>query len=360
VPQSPKVVSINKENKNTVTVVISTYGRPDVLVCALQSVLLQTYQHWEVLIIGDNCDSNTLNALSPFLSDARFHYINLPFRCGEQALPNTAGMFASKTEFVALLNQDDIWLPWHLELSIKTMQSHQADFLIGRAAWSWGQMREDKDLALLHGVSPQIGNWEQIFLSGHHLVEPASCWVLRRSEIAKVGYWHSAAYLHRRPIQDWCLRAWRAGLKLINCKPISCIKFENHWSESAPERRYDVADTPQKSWIKFISNPKCFDEVRTELIQLGNNEEAVGRGMQLKALELKEDLVKYERKLITPDYAKLYRQTGLDSFNWMCAEIGMDRGWYWKNALKSRTGEQVMSPPNVEDVIKFVTSNLTN
>ena len=165
-------------DKDIVTVVVATYGRPEALVCALESVRYQTYPEWQVLVVGDCCDKDTQSALRPFLRDRRFRYVNLPFRCGEQSLPNVAGMAAAETEWLALLNHDDIWMPWHLERAMKSLKSTQAKFLIGRSAWTWGQPVDGHDAPLLYGVTPTLSSGAEVFRSGFHLVEPASSWVL--------------------------------------------------------------------------------------------------------------------------------------------------------------------------------------
>ena len=63
-----------------VAIVLPTYGRSYALECAIQSVLLQTYPHWHLLVIGDACGEETQKAIAPYLRDDRIRYVNLPWR----------------------------------------------------------------------------------------------------------------------------------------------------------------------------------------------------------------------------------------------------------------------------------------
>ncbi|MFB3056307.1 MAG: glycosyltransferase family 2 protein, partial [Ignavibacteriaceae bacterium] len=78
-------------NKTKVTIVISTYNRPDVLSVAIKSVILQTFSNWKILVIGDHCNQETEKAVTSF-NDSRIHYINLPHRVGTQSGPNSVGI----------------------------------------------------------------------------------------------------------------------------------------------------------------------------------------------------------------------------------------------------------------------------
>src|SRR5687767_1721251 len=85
-----------------VTVVVATYGRPDALACALQSVQRQTADRWRVLVVGDCCPD--AGAVVEELGDPRITFVNLPSRQGEQGPVNSVGMQLATTPLIALLN----------------------------------------------------------------------------------------------------------------------------------------------------------------------------------------------------------------------------------------------------------------
>lgn len=345
--------------KPAVTVVLATYGRPGTLACAVQSVLLQTMPHWRLLVIGDGCGDETAAAMEPFLSDPRIRYVNLPWRCGEQAQPNSAGMACAQTERIAFLNHDDLWLPSHLEAACRELDKNGADFFIGRSAWVWEGTSSLDTLPPIATVSPPSLNFNKVFLSGFHCVEPVSAWVITRKLAEKVGPWRSSAELFRPPIQDWVLRACRAGARLLTGIGLTSIKFENQWSQQSPQRRYDTSALPQEAVLQAISNPARLQELSAQLSTLLAKPGAVGYRMDLDVAPIAHpDVQRLSKLLVSPSNAAYFLKTGLDSYAWLCAELGLVRGMRWHWALKHRTGEENLTPPRVQQVTQHVAQAL--
>lgn len=103
----------------TVSVVIPTYNRADLLEEALRSGLQQTYQDFEVIIVDDGSTDHTRERVAGFQSDPRVRYIYQENR-GPSAARNT-GIRASQGSYVALLDSDDIWLPDKLQKQMSLM-----------------------------------------------------------------------------------------------------------------------------------------------------------------------------------------------------------------------------------------------
>ena len=61
------------------------------------------------------------------------------------------------------------------------------------------------------------------------MFEPISGWVVRRTSALKVGPFTPARNLYRSPLEDWLLRAWRAGLKHVNDNRITVLKDNTKW-----------------------------------------------------------------------------------------------------------------------------------
>lgn len=100
-----------------VSVIIPTYNRADLLVQAIQSVLNQTYGHFELLIIDDNSSDNTSEIINT-IKDNRVHYFRLSKNQGAPAARNI-GLKKAKGELVAFLDSDDQWLSTKLEKQVE-------------------------------------------------------------------------------------------------------------------------------------------------------------------------------------------------------------------------------------------------
>lgn len=126
-----------------ISVVIATYNRADLLVeRSLKSVLAQTYQNFEVIVVGDGCTDHTAEAIAT-LHDPRIHYFNLnergkypqnPKHCWFVAgtLPVNYGNKQAKGLWIAHLDDDEIFTPEHLEKLLRAAQNGNYEFVYSK------------------------------------------------------------------------------------------------------------------------------------------------------------------------------------------------------------------------------------
>ncbi|MEV6969363.1 glycosyltransferase family 2 protein [Hamadaea sp. NPDC051192] len=107
-----------------VSAVIPTFGRPELVVRAVRSVLAQTMADLEVIVVVDGPDEATGQALAG-LGDSRLRVIELPEKGGAQNARNT-GVRAATAPWTAMLDDDDEWLPQKLEKQLAAAQAATA------------------------------------------------------------------------------------------------------------------------------------------------------------------------------------------------------------------------------------------
>ena len=78
-----------------VSVIVPTYNSSATLGSALRSIANQTFDDFEVLVIGDGCTDDSEQVVVS-LSDARFTWINLERNHGSQSWPNNEGLRRAK------------------------------------------------------------------------------------------------------------------------------------------------------------------------------------------------------------------------------------------------------------------------
>ena len=96
----------------TVSVVVPTYNRGDVISRAIESVLQQTYQDYELIIVDDGSTDDTSEVVGNF-DDPRIEYMYQQNQ-GANAARNK-GIRHAKGEYISFLDSDDTLHPEHLE-----------------------------------------------------------------------------------------------------------------------------------------------------------------------------------------------------------------------------------------------------
>src|SRR5262245_51722410 len=120
-----------------VTVVIPVFNRAQAVQRAVASVLAQTCQDFEIIVVDDGSTDST-PAVVAALSDPRLTLIRHERNRGGSAARNT-GYRAGSAPFVAFLDSDDEWLPTKLERQLEVFDN--ADDTLGLvytdATWMW-------------------------------------------------------------------------------------------------------------------------------------------------------------------------------------------------------------------------------
>jgi glycosyltransferase involved in cell wall biosynthesis len=99
-----------------VSAVIPTRNRPELVLRAVQSVLTQTYENLEAIVVIDGPDAVTRAALGAIV-DPRLRVVELQHSVGGSDARNR-GVREARGEWVALLDDDDEWLPSKIEKQV--------------------------------------------------------------------------------------------------------------------------------------------------------------------------------------------------------------------------------------------------
>ncbi len=95
-----------------ISVIIPTYNRAKFLKRAIKSVIQQSWEKWELIVVDDGSTDNTKEVLEE-IKDRRIIYLYQDNK-GVSAARNL-GISHSQGELIALLDSDDVWKPRKLE-----------------------------------------------------------------------------------------------------------------------------------------------------------------------------------------------------------------------------------------------------
>ena len=111
---------INLSNKNTlISIIMPSYNSGDYIRYAIKSVLAQTYENWELIIVDNKSTDNTIKIVNEYLfSNKRIKLIKSLKNRGPGFARNK-GIRHSKGNYIGFLDSDDFWDSEFLERLIK-------------------------------------------------------------------------------------------------------------------------------------------------------------------------------------------------------------------------------------------------
>jgi glycosyltransferase involved in cell wall biosynthesis len=119
--------------KPLVTVVIPTYNHADFIGMAIRSVIAQSYDRWEAVVVNNYSQDNTAEIVAAF-NDPRIRLVNFHNR-GIIAASRNHGMRLAQADLVAFLDSDDIWYPRKLERCLDAI-ANGYDLVCHGEAWT--------------------------------------------------------------------------------------------------------------------------------------------------------------------------------------------------------------------------------
>ena len=181
-----------------VSVIINVLNGAATLPEAVESVLAQTFADWE-LIVWDDCSTDgSADTLTRF-TDSRIRYVRsevvVPLGQARQGAIDIA-----RGEWIAFLDQDDIWLPRKLELQLSLADATKVAMVYGRAV-SFYPNGKESDFDQFHEFCPLPEGDIFAELLGRGCFIAMSSALVRRSVVEEIG----GIPAHIRLIPDYFL-----------------------------------------------------------------------------------------------------------------------------------------------------------
>ena len=222
-------------NNPLVTITIPTLNRSQLLKeRSIPSVLNQTYQNFEIIIVGDHCTDDTAEVIKSF-DDKRIRFYNLPeptkypvnkfhrWRVGGTKASNLA-LSMAKGDWIAHLDDDEIFTFDRIELMLKHAYDNGSEFVFG-----------------IHREQRNASKWEISDNPDPNQVRIARSAVMYRSYLKYFKY-RDDTYKYNRPHdKDLWKRMLNAGVRmsffshLVTSAPLKPGEFEKkaeNWFQS--------------------------------------------------------------------------------------------------------------------------------
>jgi len=160
-----------------VSVIIPTYNHSDFVLKTLASVFAQTFTDYEVIVVNDGSPDGTTRILRPLAEAGRIKYIEQP-NAGQAAARNR-GLAEAEGEFVAFLDDDDLWPPDSLAQRITAARSAGHPVMV----YGFNQFVGDLSADRFPGPDAPTGRVQEAFLRQNWMWSPGQS--LMRTEVVR-------------------------------------------------------------------------------------------------------------------------------------------------------------------------------
>ena len=205
--------------KPTVSIIIPTYNRAHLVGRAIESVLNQTYQDFEIIVVDDDSTDNTQKVVNEFQKkDKRIKYIKMNVNKGSAAARNI-GIKIARGDYIAFLDSDDEWLPEKLEKQIRLFFANKN---LGFVSCNTiilnfsGQKKAEYKISRSHNYF--------LTLLERNIICSSSSVIIKKGIIGDIGYFDE----NLRLAQDWEMWIRVAQKYAFDFMPEPLLKYYSH------------------------------------------------------------------------------------------------------------------------------------
>lgn len=220
-------------NKGLVSIITPVYNGQDFLDRSIKSVLAQTYENWELLLIDDGSSDNSVQIIKYYLEDNRIKLLRNQSNSGIPTTRNK-GIENSTGEFIALLDQDDEWLPHKLEKQVNKFLEIDDSFGL---IYSNVEVRTDQGILAdqKKEIEPEasIQSNLELMLSRNLITSPTA--MVKRKALKEVGLFDESIRWGGDDYDLWIRIAHKYKFDYID--EVLCIRHEHQQNYSADKKR---------------------------------------------------------------------------------------------------------------------------
>lgn len=291
-----ELLSAELTQSGLVSVIVPTFNRPDRLAQAIQSVLAQTYQQFEIIVIND-CGEELSPELLRVDPRSRITYHRNQINKGLAGTRNV-GLSLARGQYIAYLDDDDTFYPNHLETLVNSLQSGQLKVAYTDACRGWE--KTENGIRVVHRRDvPYSVEFNEDILQTNFI--PVLCVMHERACLAQIGGFD--AYLKRT--EDWDL--WIRLSRQFSFQHIPTVTCEFSWRDDGTSMTSSTRDSfdwaELNIYYKYLSSLKSQPERQIQVSQQARN--ALMRIKQSFYRELTEQNAQGYRRLLGGEVEQL-------------------------------------------------------
>ncbi len=238
------------------SVIVRTVNRPQTLQKALNSLVNQTENRFEVVLVNDG-GPNLTEFIQPYADLLSINYVHYSKQQGRTVALN-AGVRASKGDWICFLDDDDIYYPWFFSTMFKTYQNFSDNiFFYGMAMRTLFDLESSADTPLETKPFPEFTFSRDKLLIGNAI--PINTWFLKRDIFNTVGYFDET--FDTLEDYEFLLRTTKAITPISIPVFVSEYRFYLAITNSMARSRDDALQSLKRIYSRYpIDNPEMLEE----------------------------------------------------------------------------------------------------
>ena len=232
------------------SVIIPVYNKGKQLSKTIESVLQQCFSDFEIIIVNDGSTDASESIIKSF-KDSRIHYIKQKNQ-GVSVARNT-GIKAANTDYIALLDSDDLWKEDYLEKIDALIDGYPKQYVFATVCIIESRGKMYKPTYSVSNLSPDKSYILPYFASSYiNTILTSSSTVVHKEVFNKIGYYDPA--LVKGEDTDFWIRLGLAYTVVFLNTPLATYRFEASSLSNSPKQVKKTLDLD--CYEKHISSHK--------------------------------------------------------------------------------------------------------
>ncbi|MBW2991795.1 glycosyltransferase family 2 protein [Candidatus Woesearchaeota archaeon] len=255
--------------KPLISVVIPTYNRAEMVIKAVESVLKQNYENFELLVCDDGSTDDT-EKLIRCVKDDRIKYLKQENK-GSAGVTRNLGIKNAKGELIAFLDDDDSWQPEHLKSCAEFFELYPE---AGMMYTQTNNVFESENVEIKYEKIevPYIEKikdfrlytkpmFDEFLMRGLRI--PPSCVVVKKEVFDKIGNFDENVY-HCDDLEMWLRISNKYRIGIVRRKTVNYLIHSKSMSGSISEEK--ISQNRLKMW-KSVSEKCDLNEEQKQFIK---------------------------------------------------------------------------------------------
>jgi len=295
-------------NHPMVSVIVPTYNRPEMLRVALESLTVQTFKDFEVIVINDG-GTCVDSVIGDFNKRLNIQFIDYPENCNRAAARNR-GIRIADGKYIAYLDDDDRFYPAHLETLVSFLETNDCQMAYSDAYRAFEEKRKGKYVVMKRDL-PHSAEFDNELLLVRNFI-PSLCVMHAKACLEAVGFFDESLGTH----EDWDL--WIRLSHKFKVAHLKKITGEYSWrtdgSSTTSGCRGDFLQTMKTVYNKHkelaAGNTAILEMQKKSFESLKNELSITRKSIECSIIIPVFNKLKYTKKCID----SLYKSSSLRSF----------------------------------------------